>query len=403
MPNYRDTTGYALEPIQQSMLTYSSDRYTAPRSMLGVVLHVKVSDDPDNNTSISSADGRGFRHECLVQVVDDGYGNLLTLDNVIITTPFPTGVYNYHEYLPRGSSQYLDGTLDNILKNGDVYQLDGDWCIVEFLADDLKRPYIARWIPHPQNNYDLQTMGAGNPDSSGSGTTLDQRGRIFDRKNGVEIVITSRGDVYLDTTRAMMEYDSSKSSTDGRPPYQIPSKDGGNIKAVLKEDSSLEITWNTQKDGVGVNNAKDPEIPQINPKPKSSSQEQAKTNFTRFKSTKNSVEIFVPNKIKVKTKDFTIDSTYGTIYLDSFEIIADEGVVINSGDVIIAQENELARPLINSDAAEAIKTAHAAASPGWASTGTPAQNAAAIQAISGFLVALVNALEYNQTRIFKAE
>ncbi len=265
---YRSNIGYAGEPIQQSMTSDPGDRMgrNEVRMKLGVVLAVYTADSIYNKSAQQTPDFRGCRHECSVQIIEDGTNNYSRLDNVIITPNVASGIDNYEETLPRGSSQSVNitSTFDPSLMMMDPYDLDGDWCVVGFLGGENAYPFIVRWWPNPRNFFDPQTTGPSSANVNSQGFVLDQSNRYFRRINGVEMTITKIGDLYLDMSTA------GGTPVFGVPPQKgrlvrPPLPTGGNIRSVFKTTSSLELDWNMPQDGEGFGSTPDPQLVQTNP------------------------------------------------------------------------------------------------------------------------------------------
>lgn len=270
MDDYRSNISEYGEPVQQSM-GFSPKDYrdlSLHKLMLGVVLEVNASDARHNRTATQTRDRRGFAHDATVLIINGGASDYLLLKNVIITPDSCAGLDNYSEQLPRPASATTEGgvTLNTNFQHIDPYELDGDWCVVGFIGSSLDQPFILRWWPHARNTYDAATSGLGNPDSSGSGTALDQAGRFFRRTNGVEQVITKDGDVYLSTAYSGSSLNVGGSSSNGRFPRNIRDDVGGSVKVNIKPTQGLELDWNTQQNGLGYRGRAVPELPQTNPR-----------------------------------------------------------------------------------------------------------------------------------------
>lgn len=319
-------------------MQHSQDYYfrNMTRPMMGVVLTVQVADSVDNHSSTLSQVFRGARHEATVQIVNDGYGGTLKLERVMLTTATPSGLGDYEEHLPRGSSQYVGGDTDPSMVLNDLYDLDGDWCIVEYIGGDLDKPYISRYIPHPRNWYDPQTCGEGEPDASGNGTTLNQQGRVYKRTHGVEYTVTPAGDVYFDTTRAGYEYKGDQKPKNGRPPM-LANAEGGNARVVLKENAIVELSWTKPGDGEGIAGSITDYLAQTNPV--LGNRAAAKRNKSYVQLDKDSVYLEIPSSIGFKTRSFSVQSTNITTSGDTVSVDAAEEVIIASSHVVLGVED----------------------------------------------------------------
>jgi len=389
---YRDPTGYAGEPMQSSMLSPPEDNQDRQflHFELGIVIAVYPADSVQNASAMQNQQRRGFRHECTVQIVSNGRGGDYRLANVVIPPTRPSGMDNYHELLPRPTSKTISGVeLDLSMQRTSPYDLDGDWCVVGFLNGDLRQPFVAHWWPNPNNRTDPQTVGEGSPNQQNQGSTLNQLHRYFERTNGVELVITSKGDIYLDTNLAGGVPDYSKALVEGRVARETPTT-GGNIRTILKPGAALEIDWNKPADGTGVLDTKDPQIPQTNPTPSSGSSGTTERENTYLKVTKNVLEL-------------TCESFRFTA--DTFDIIADSSLILQAPDVSIGESggksviqgfidigdgplNPVVTSLVPKEAFNALKDAAVDAQPG-----SVAQNAAVIKLIQ-LLLDTISVTEY---------
>ena len=105
-------------------------------------------------------------------------------------------------------------------------------------------------------------------DGSGAGVegnTLTQNRRFFHRINGVENVITSKGDVVVSTTFANSTIVPGQAPVEGRFSRSFNPDIGGSIRIYVKPSQSLELDFNEQINGIGVRDSVDAELPQINP------------------------------------------------------------------------------------------------------------------------------------------
>ncbi len=243
------------------------------RDVLGIVLRTHTADSSENRTSGHFTDRHGFNAVCEVLVLNDGKNSAYwRLSNVMVLPSQPSGLDNFEESLPRGSSKYVNGEdFDTTSQEADVNDLDGDWVVVSFIGGNVNTPYISNYWPNPRNTFDTQTMGQGNPDSEGKGTALvqtsDGRGRYFRRTNGVEQVITENGDIFVSTfySGGDLTPNDKGETTNGRFSREIKPGPGGGIRINVKTTQPLELNWNEQEDGIGLNDTHDPALPQTNP------------------------------------------------------------------------------------------------------------------------------------------
>lgn len=288
-------------PIQRSVAKnqkhYATSNMYAPK--LGVILSIRYADDPKNRSSYQYNDFRGFIAEAEVFLVDDS----TILPRVFITSDSPSGLDNFEELLPRPCSKTVTGqSLPDNLSQIDVCDLDGDWCIVEFLNGNLNSPFISRYWPNPRNVYDCATSGKGNPVfTTGQGRALDQKGRYFRRINGVEYVVTRDGNIWISTFRSGNKLALQDTpSKDGRFP-RLNNGQGGSILINIKPSQLFEISFNEQVDGVGSDSLADSSLPQKNPAlpppiPKSATS-------TYVVADKDKIKIKVPTVLSVESQD----------------------------------------------------------------------------------------------------
>lgn len=376
MTGYREVTGYAREPIQQSMVSLPEDNnhLSFLHMELGVVLTVQLADATQNRSAMQSSVHRGWQHECTVQIVSNGRGGDYRLANVIIPPDRPSGLDNYEENLPRPSTKtFSGGELDLSLQRTSPYDLDGDWCVVGFLNGDQDQPFIIKWWTNPNNKTDPQTCGEGSPNSQGRGTTLNQTNRYFKRTNGVEVVITPKGDIYVDTNFAGTTPIFSE-IIDGR--YKRDSVEhGGNVKVSVKPSATLELDWNKPVNSFGAKDVKDQFLPQTNPKNGESSITERENTY-----------------LKVDKDVLELDCKDALLQTDSFQLNSPDTVLGDSGGDMTIQgsvalgdgnPSTIVLSFIQQDPFNQL-LASALSAP----SGSPAQNAAAIVAIQSFLAIL---------------
>ena len=310
MPGYRQTLKPDRTPIQQSMVVDRADynNLNMSRPMLGIVLDVHLSDSgTTNRIAALYADKRSFVHVASVQIIDDGGPSNFIPPDVIVTPDSRTGVDDYSENLPKGSTCLITGDeLNDGHHHIDPHTLDGDMCVVMFMGGRLDSGFITRWWPHTANTFDPATSGEGNPDTSGEGTSLNQSGRSFTRINGVEYTVTREGNVYLSTSLGGTKIIPGNASSLGRFARTRVAK-GGNIRVNVKPTALMEIDFNFQEDGIGSGNAHDPSLPQTNPPGSTpftalhSGELALAGTYMRFEEEKVLVE--VPDEIRLKSNN----------------------------------------------------------------------------------------------------
>ncbi len=268
MPGHRQILKPDRTPIQQGMVVDPADynNFNMTRPMLGIVLDVHLADDSSTNRIAAQfSDERGFMHVASVLILDDGGPANFIPPDVVVTPDSRTGVDDYSENLPKGSTCLITGDeLNDGLNNINPHSLDGDMCVVMFMGGRLDSGFISRWWPHTANTFDPATSGEGNKDISGEGTSLAQSGRSFTRINGVEYVVTNEGNVYLSTSLGGTKVIPGRASSIGRFARTRLAK-GGNIRVNVKPTALMEIDFNFQEDGIGSGNSHDASLPQTNP------------------------------------------------------------------------------------------------------------------------------------------
>lgn len=341
MSNYRQNVNADGTPIQQSMTQDPFD-YQAQNLntlMLGVVLDVYPSDDEDgNSTSWRTLERRGHTHECTVLIIRDGTSAYLKLSNVVIPPYAPSGVDDYAEILPRGSSALLTGEeLNAALHQIDPYDLDGDWCVVGFIGGQIDNPFIISWWPHARNTFDPATSGRGNPNTDGEGRALEQAGRYFRRINGVETVVSSRGDIIVSTTYAGSGIQPGEDPVNGRFARSAVDE-GGDIRIYMKPSRTVEWTWDPQPDGVGCLDSREPELPQTNPQ-----QRGALTSGDKEKTYININEerwrIQVPSSFEVISEDTASIEANNTVDISASDVTAtgESSVVLEAPSIKLGE------------------------------------------------------------------
>ena len=289
-------------PVQGSMVVYPEDYVSedlvVPRQ--GVILEIRYPDDPRNRSAMEHQDYRGYLAEATVRPVGVDMPDLTQV--LVPPSDSACGLDGFEEWYPRGSSKLVTGeNFDPSMSNIDPYDLDGDWCILQFINGDIQNPYIARWWPNPRNLYDTLTSGQAYPPQNASGgTALDQRGRYFRRINGVEQVITRTGDVWFSTYRAGSMLNPGGEPDNGR--FSRMRKDeGGGIRVQLNPSKTMEMTWNEQVDGLGVNDIPDESLPQNNPQPTPPAAGERDKTYLRIDNEK--FELEVPLTLEVRSSD----------------------------------------------------------------------------------------------------
>lgn len=311
-----------LTPIQVGLSVCPDDyrHYRMRGSMVGIVLSVAPSDDPKNMFSKIIDTQHGAIHVCSVMIIEANQPTSMVLSNVVIPPGQPSGLDNYSEVLPRGSSNLVTGAeLRSSLSGTDPNELDGDFCVVSFIGDSLDMPYISSWWPHPRNYYDTQTTGNAYPQENGPPKALDQGGRQFVRNNGVETVFTKQGNIYLSTrfANSTLKFGDNP-PTEGRWAREEDTEVGGSILVNLKTSQSMELVWDKIQEGKARLGGLDAQIPQSNPKgPNEGNQTYAQTYIY---SDKENFAVQVPKNFKIKSEDVARVEATNLVELESASV-----------------------------------------------------------------------------------
>lgn len=320
---YRPTTNVDRTPIQAGLSDRGSEygHYRMLAPMLGVVLNVYPADAAKNKSAQITQDRRGSYHACSVLVLGSNNSSQLILPHVTLTPDSATGLDNYCERLPRGSSALVDGeNFEESLSGIDPYTLDGDWCIIGFLGGNIDQPFVMRWFSHPRNVLDPQSTGQGGLDSNGTPRALDQSGRVFTRTNGVETVVNKDGDVYFSTrlSGATLKFERDQAPVEGRWNRTVPEDYGGSVLVNIKPSQVVELSWDPLKEGVGIMGRHETALPQTNPV--QSQQIQDEYVNTHVVIDKDNVTIQLPKALIIETGDNTVIDSTNLVELEASEI-----------------------------------------------------------------------------------
>lgn len=306
-------------PIQAGLSISDKDyaHYRMRGSVVGVVLSVNAADDPENLYSTRVDDGHGSTHTCTVLVVEANQSTSMVLSNVVIPPQRPSGLDSYDEFLPRGSSNLVTGEeLRSSLSETDPAELDGDYCVVSFVGDSLDQPYVSSWWPHPKNFYDPQTTGQAYRQAQGSPRALKQGGRSLTRINGVEFVVTKKGNLYLTTRFASSTLKfGEEAPTEGRWAREEDPEVGGSILINPKESQSLELVWDKIEEGKGIMGGAEAQIPQSNPKGNSGGNQTYEQTY--LFADKETFSVQVPKNFKVKSGDEAVIEAENLVLLEA--------------------------------------------------------------------------------------
>ena len=314
MSSYRPVLSQDSTVIQSSMTVNVAEyKHLSVNSlMLGVVLDVVPIDWDQNRSSMQTIARKGHIHECTVLIVNDSTPAYMTLEHVLITPDSPSGLDDFVEKLPRGSSSLVSGGEYNVEMHGiDPYDLDGDWCVVGFMGGDIQAPFIVRWWSHARNTFDAASSGKGL-----EGNLLVQDRRYFRRTNGVETIITSKGDIVVSTTRANSVLTPSEDPAFGRVARTLNEAAGGSIRLNVKPSQTFEVTFNPQDEGIGVSDIAKPE--------------------TYIYADRDQVAFIVPTSVTVTTQDTITLTATNVVELEAETIKL--GTVAEDNPVVLGEE-----------------------------------------------------------------
>lgn len=283
--------------MQQNPRDYQAQRLHFP--VVGIVLAVHFSDDPQNATAKSHSDQRGSAVTCDVIVVGDGTVNSWLIPNCVVLPEGPSGVDDFCEAIPRPTTQMIDGSnYKSSLSNIDYNKLDGDWCVVGFIGGSVEMPIILKWWPHPSNRQDpatagfpVQTPSQGLTDAK----TLDQGRRYFRRFAGMKYTVTAEGSVFLDTNESNSDFVGAAAG-----PQRQPNDAGGDVQVDVKPSRQAQVNFNAP---VPLPK-KQPSLPQPNPPQGEQTRSTDRTTVTLDKDT---ISLLAGKIAEILTSDDYID------------------------------------------------------------------------------------------------
>lgn len=150
---------------------------------------------------------------------------------VLVTHGERAGLQEGDISIPRATTIAVNGPLDQLQTNPAM--MDGDHVIIGFLEDDLKKPFILRYMSHPSS------------DIGNDGNPAGQRMRLkeadgqprFTKHKGSYWGIDADGNMVFDLTKA--HDGSSYQSTGAEPP---PLGDGSVGNVTLKLPAMAKVT-----------------------------------------------------------------------------------------------------------------------------------------------------------------
>jgi hypothetical protein len=307
-------------PTQSALLNpYPSQTEAAIVPRLGIILDVLKADDPRNKSAQQYQSVRGVLAIAVVYLPEVGG----TLKDVVITPDIASGMDDYYEKFPRVAKANVNGRAFSLndLAGVDPSDLDGDWCVVDFLNGRVNQPYIQRWWPNPRNFFDGATSGKGNPVlGKGVGRTLKQGNRHFTRINGVECVVTPEGDVWFSTklSGSTLTADNQGGATD-RVARKKDANNGGSILVNVKPSQAFDVSFDNHPDGVGPGMVYSDSLPQKNPNQLGALP--ALQSNTHIHADKSGVTFKVPVNFEVGSKGSVVANATHSIEADAPDII----------------------------------------------------------------------------------
>lgn len=277
-----------------------------PYLCLGVVLNVYPADSRNNTISVAesvntktktSSDEstkliKGSTCVADVLIVQDKKINSWVARQVVVLPRGSSGFQNFHEEFPRPSTLNVTGSdLDLSMARTNPLDLDGDFCVIGFIGGHIDRGVMLSWYPHPRNKFD--------PATSGQNDYLNQLNRYFKRVNGIDLIVTPEGNIYVNTNKANYTIESY---SERKPNLKDQGGNKGSIQIDLKSGSQLEFNFNPTVE------LKDTEssLPQTNP-PEQGSVEDRGTDKTKVNLTEDEINMIAGKLIKLMTNEDNIE------------------------------------------------------------------------------------------------
>ena len=215
--------------LKHQRADFQHERINYP--VVGVVLDTFCSDDTLNTLAGVYQDGRASSCQARVMVIQDGSNQPWILPNVTILSNSGTGEDDFSEEIPKGTTGTINGSeLRADFRDMSPIQLNGDWCIVQFIGGSIHQPVMMNWFPHPANRKDALTENTtrGN---------LPQARRQAKRFQGLRWVITSDGTLLIDTS------ESNHKLTEDRTTREA-NAEGGDVRFTVKRGREYEVNFN---------------------------------------------------------------------------------------------------------------------------------------------------------------
>ncbi|MCF6205344.1 MAG: hypothetical protein L3J47_00425 [Sulfurovum sp.] len=310
------TKRYANGAILQSKDSYSSDDYGDYKiyyPVLGVVVAVYPSDDPNNRSARDDDTNRGSHWEADVRVLNNGIEGSTTLTNVVIPPGGPSGVHNFSQGLPTPATQMLDGSA--FVSSGagiDANKLDGDRVLIQFIGGKYNQPVMTHYMPHPSNRHDPSTSG----EFDGG---LSQGTPFLYRRNGTAVTVTDEGSIFVDTNEA-----NSKMVGRAGGATRVTEGLGGDLAISLKPTASFSLDFNS-----AVSSVHEPGLPQTNPPVSDVDPDDRKTAASYLCMDEDNVNLVAQHVLNILSNNADIviqPATEGRLYLG--DQTAEENLVL---------------------------------------------------------------------------
>ena len=280
--------------VMQSGLTSNRARQVseggATKLCLGIILNIRWSDDEDNKSAGETNEQRGYRTEAEVLIINDGGDALFRVPDCVVLPCGASGMDNFHEELPLASDYLVDGTRWDGNMNVDTEKLVGDRCIVAFIGGNTAQPVMLSWYPHPSNRHDPATIGLVAGETS---DTLVQGRRLLKRYAGMQLTVTSKGSVFLDTNESNSALSPTSAGTTRKK-----RDEGGDVVVSVKSGRRLEVNFNPT-----VPDPDEPSLPQPNP-PQGRFERSTANTTVRF--TDSEIELIAKEAVKIISQNTDI-------------------------------------------------------------------------------------------------
>lgn len=220
-------------PMQGGLVQQTGDNrhFNITYPVLGVIQSVYFSDDNLNPVANAVQNGRGSAIVARVIVLNDGSESPTVLPNVTILPTGSSGHDDYQEEIPKAATGTIDGArFQSDFRDIPPWKLNGDWCVVGFIGGSIHQPVMLNWFPHPGNRKDPATGGF-------AAEALAQGRRWVKRFQGARLTITSKGTLFVDTSKANNKISDTRTSRE-------ENEEGGDINVTVKKDRKLEINFN---------------------------------------------------------------------------------------------------------------------------------------------------------------